>query len=1324
MLRLAAFVTILALCPSATAQPIFVQLIAGLGVPGNQPALSANLSDVAGLAIDGSGNLYIALGTYGIVEKLDASGALSRFAGTGTPGFAGDGGLAQVAQFRAPAALALDGAGNLYIADTGNQRIRKVAAATGIVTTVAGGGNQNGSADGVLATSISLEQVGGLAADPAGDLYLASGCRIRKVSAASGLISTVAGTSVCGFSGDQGAALTAQIGVPAALALDAFGNLYFADGNRVRAIDAGSGIVGTLAGTGAAGFSGDGGPATSAMLSSPLSIAVDSKFNLFIADTANQRVRRVDALSGIITTAAGNGTAGFGGDNGPATAASLDLPESLAVDANGNLIVADTGNGLIRRVSGSTGIISTIAGGGGSSFDGDSGPAVTAQFDGLRGIALDSSGDLYLADTGNCRVRKITASIGFVSTAAGSGAAGSGCGSFSGDNGPATAATLNAPGDVAVDNHGNLFIADTGNARIRMVDASSNVITTVAGGGTLTTGSDGGPATAAKLVSPAGLAVDGSGNLFFSDAGDNRVRRVSAGGIIGTVAGTGVAGFGGDGGLATAARLNGPAGIALDPIGNLYIADNGNNRVRRVDAVQGTIGTVAGNGQNGFGGDSGPAVNAQLASPRGVAVDGTGNLWIADEANDRIRMVNSSTGIITTIAGDGTQNSSGDGGLASAAEVDLPWGLAISAADQTVYFSENGSSRLRALVPLSAALGCSITVIPSSLTTAAAGGDITLNLLSSSLACAWSISNLPDWIGAFPSSGAGPGTVVLTVAANTGSARNATVGVGGSSLQVAQPAASPACTYVVTPLVLSYPVAGGSGSLGVNTTAGCAWQVANAPSWLIFSGQTSGSGQGSVAFTVAANTGPRRNASFTIAGQTVLADQNGAISAIAGTFSHFASGAGWQTGFTLVNTGYGPASGQIGFYDTSGNALTAADGSASQMAPGSLLSIAAPGGTDSTSQQGWAQLLTDGNVNGYETFRFATGPRFLEALVLPETRLATLYMLPFDTTGGHDYGIALVNPTSMYADVSVSATDAITGAVVFSATLPLPSLAHSAFVLTGQYPALANTRGVLRFSTLFAGQADVIGLRLSSTQSITSVPVFNLTSANAFAGFVDAGIAPQIASGGGWSTTFTLLNTDASTAKAHLDFYDDQGAPLPLTLTQYVAGATVTTASADVTLQPGTMTSIVASGGQARSGWAHLLAEGNVGAYALLAYSNGTGTTEAIAPISISTANAYMLPFDNTNGYVTGVGLANNSAQTASVLATLRDPTGQTVSTGTILLPAWGHVSFEVNGRYPATANATGTLELSSPVSGQIGVLGIRAGSNDSFTAVPALPRQ
>jgi sugar lactone lactonase YvrE len=1317
--RLAAFAAALALCTGATAQPVYVQLIAGLGVPGNQPGPTANLGAVGGVAIDGAGNVYLSLSNYGIIEKLDGSGTLSRFAGTGTPGFAGDGGSALAAQFSAPSALALDGAGNLYIADSGNKRVRKVAVSTGIVTTVAGGGNQDESSEGTPATSVSLGQLGGLASDSVGNLYLTSGCRIRKLNAANGLIATVVGTGVCGFGGDKGPALAAQISVSAAIALDSLGNLYLTDANRVRAVDARSGLIGTLAGTGAAAFSGDNGLATAATLSSPSSIAIDAQFNVFVADTANQRVRRIDGQSGIITTVAGNGTVGSGGDNGPAVDAALSTPKAIAIDASGNLDIADTGNGLIRRVSATSGVISTIAGRSGSTAIGDSGPAIAAQFAGLRGITLDSAGNLYLADTGNCRVRRISASTGFVATVAGTA-----CGPFGGDAGPALEATLNAPGDVAVDSHGNLFIADTGNARVRKVDASSGIITTLAGGGSVTAGSDGGAATLARLVSPAGLALDGNGNVFFSDAGDNRVRRVSAAGIIGTVAGTGAADFGGDGGVAIEAQLNSPAGIALDSFGNLYIADNGNYRVRRVDALLGKIKTIAGNGQMSFSGDAGPATGAALGSPRGVAIDNGGNLWIADDAVNRIRVVNLASGTINTIAGTGAQNSSGDGGLAASAEVNHPWGLA-AAADQTIYFSENGSSRLRALLPLNAALGCNVSVFPLAITAPPAGGAFTLNLLSTSLACAWSVSDLPNWITAFPASGAGPGSVALTIAPTPGPAREITFQLARASVRVTQTASAAVCTYTVSPAVLAFPAAGGKGSLTMGTQAGCAWEISGAPAWLSFTGQTSGSGPGSVAYTVPVNALMHRRASFTVAGQTVLVDQNGASASITGTFAHFASGAGWQTGLTLVNTGYGQANGYVNFYDESGNPLLASEraGNFGGIAPATLLSVGVPSGSDTNPLQGWAQLLTDGSVNGYEVFRLPTSDGLLEAYASPETRSSSLYMLPFDTTGGHEYGIAITNSSSMEAVVTVGATDALTGVLLVSGRLTLPGLSHSSFVLTTQYPALSGARGVLRFSTLFSGQISVLGLRLNSTQSITSVPVFIAGVSGAFPGFVDAGILPQVASGGGWSTTIALVNTGGTTAGAHLDFYDDQGAPLPLMLTQAFVSRSST--SADANLAPGTMALIQASGDlSTRTGWARLSAQGNVNGYALLAFSDDSGTKEAATPVFIPPASAYLVPFDNSAGYFTGVAVANNSAQASDVLATLRDSTGQIISTETISIPAWGHVSFGIGSRYPVTANASGTLEFSSPVGGQIGVVGIRAGSNRSFTAVPALARQ
>jgi hypothetical protein len=453
-------------------------------------------------------------------------------------------------------------------------------------------------------------------------------------------------------------------------------------------------------------------------------------------------------------------------------------------------------------------------------------------------------------------------------------------------------------------------------------------------------------------------------------------------------------------------------------------------------------------------------------------------------------------------------------------------------------------------------------------------------------------------------------------------------------------------------------------------------------------------------------------------------DQNAAIASFSGTFAHFASGAGWQTGFNLVNTGYGEASGQISLYDESGNALPGLGG---EMAPGSLLSLTVPGSSDATAQQGWAQLATDGNVNGYEVFRLPTSQGFLEAFASPEIRSSSLYMLPFDTTGSHEYGIAITNSSPMEAVVTVGATDAATGVLLVSGQLTVPSRSHSSFVLTANYPALVNTRGVLNLSTFFAGQLNVVGLRLKSTQSITSVPVFIPGSASAFSGFVDAGILPQIVSGGGWSTTFALVNTGGITAGAHLDFYDDQGAPLPLTLTQMLVGATATSVAtaADATLAPGTMALIQASGDLSTlTGWARLSAQGNVSGYALLAYSDSSGTKEAATPLFIPQANSYLLPFDNAGGYVNGVALANDSAQATNVLATVRDSTGLTIDTETISLPAWGHLSFGISSRYPVTANTSGTLEFSSPVGGQLGALGIRAGSNHSFTAVPALARQ
>ena len=327
----------------------------------------------------------------------------------------------------------------------------------------------------------------------------------------------------------------------------------------------------TVAGNGTLGYTGDNGPATSAEIHGPYAVATDSAGDLYIADSGNNVIRKV--ANGVITTVAGNGTMGYSGDTGPATSAQLDAPYGVAVDSAGNLYIADSANNVIRKVSG--GVITTIAGNGTSGYTGDNGPATSAQLFTPSAVALDSAGNLYILDFGNNVIRKVSASSLVITTVAGTNATYG----FGGDNGPATSAELYGPNGIAVDSAGNLYIADTSNSRIRKVSASNGVITTFAGNGTPGFAGDGASATSAELNGPWGVAVDSAGNLYIADLGNNRIRKVS-GGEITTVAGNGTAGYSGDGGAAANAELNGPSAIAPDSAGNFYIADFENDRIR------------------------------------------------------------------------------------------------------------------------------------------------------------------------------------------------------------------------------------------------------------------------------------------------------------------------------------------------------------------------------------------------------------------------------------------------------------------------------------------------------------------------------------------------------------------------------------------------------------------------------------------------------------------------------------------------------------------------------------------------------------------------
>jgi len=659
---------------SQTASGPIIFTVAGGGLIGGVPATTTGIGSAAGIAADRNGNLYLADSANYVIRRVDPNGIMMTVAGNGrravpvdltgsaigNPSGVGDGGLAVNAEFSFPSDIAVDGSGNLFINDFGSL-IRKIDI-NGIISSIAGTGISGFSGDGGPATSAQINAFG-IAVDSVGNLYISDGgTRIRKV-ASNGTIITVAGTGVSGFTGDGGPATLAQIAA-SSIAVDGGGNIFMVAGTSVniccslvRKVNA-SGVISTVAGNGTLGFSGDGGPATSAQISA-LQIAADTVGNLLLVDGFfGTRVRKINT-QGIITTVAGTGTAGFTGDRGPASAAQIDA-RAIATNGTGDFSITQTPEGtFIRRVS-AAGIITTVAGNGTLGFNGDSKPALSAELDGPSGLATDTSGNLYIGDFNDYRIRKVDAA-GVVTTIAGNGTIGLCTAACPGDGGPATSASMNSPYGIVLDSSGNLYFADAFNGRVRKVDVGG-AIHTVAGGGTLGLG-DGGPATSAQLSEPLAVALDANGNLYIGDVGDFRVRKVNTAGIINTVAGNGTSGFSGDGGAATSAQLSIPTGLAVDSTGNVYIGDG--TRVRKIDSL-GTISTFAGNGIPGFSGDGGPATSAELGAVDGLSLDKAGNLYISD-GNNRIRKVDTQS-VITTFAGSGILGFSGDGGFAAGAE--------------------------------------------------------------------------------------------------------------------------------------------------------------------------------------------------------------------------------------------------------------------------------------------------------------------------------------------------------------------------------------------------------------------------------------------------------------------------------------------------------------------------------------------------------------------------------------------------------------------------------------------------------------------------------
>ena len=642
----------------AQGQQYVISTYAGGGpLPARVPGANLSIDWFSkALAVDAAGNVYFT--SLNCVLKLDRDGIVTRIGGNSTPGYFGDGGPATSAQFSMgqivqsppylgslPPGLAVDNAGNVYVADNGNARIRRISP-DGIVTTVAGNGAFGFSGDGGPAVSAQLSGVLGLAVDAAGALLLtdSDNHRVRLV-VPDGTITTVAGNGVCGFAGDGGAAASAQLCNPAGMAMDSAGNLFIADlGNsKIRRISPDR-IISTAIGTG---------------ISEPTNVSVDGAGNLFVvSDSGNfweswQAVRKF-STRGTMTVVAGDAceprtaycpSSPTDGTNAVTTFMGDRL--STAVDGAGNLLVAAPANRRIYRVSPDGGI-ATAAGNGEYDFSGDGGPATRARLASPWSLAVDGAGSVLFVDYFNSRVRKVSPD-GIITTLAGNGDYGS-----SGDRGLATDASLSPEGGIAVDGAGSLFITNNLGG-LRKV-SPDGIITTVAADGrgeSLALDLAGnlfiGDYTGIRKVSPDGstiaivspaaalsLVVDKAGNLFFAEG--SRVRRLSPDGSVVTVAGNGTQGFSGDGGPAANAQLDYAVGVAVDGAGNLFIADRDNHRIRKV-SPDGIITTIAGNGQRDYTGDGGPATDAATSSPVSVAVDGAGNVYFADIYNNVIRVL-------------------------------------------------------------------------------------------------------------------------------------------------------------------------------------------------------------------------------------------------------------------------------------------------------------------------------------------------------------------------------------------------------------------------------------------------------------------------------------------------------------------------------------------------------------------------------------------------------------------------------------------------------------------------------------------------------------
>jgi sugar lactone lactonase YvrE len=643
------------------------------------PAIHARLNKPSGLALGPLGELYISDTWNNVVRLVEATGKIRTIAGTGAEGFGGDGGPATQAKLLFPRGLALDSHGNLYIADTQNNRIRLLTP-EGTISTFAGTGQRGYGGDGGPAINATLNWPDGIAIDASDVIYFTDSQNnlVRKITP-DGVITKVAGSAPIG---KRSANPAGPFDFPSGISLDRDGNIYVADRDHHRVAKVSrDGTVSTVAGDGlhpslSRAGSADGGRALATNLGYPRAVALDPNGDLLIA---TENIRKV-GRDGSVTTVLGSQRDSLPGADLDPLKMRLGSPDDIVVDRHGDVYVADSGRSVVLRMS-PNGTLAVVAGLSALPDEKDGGPADTLRLSNSWSVAAGPAGDIFVADSDMNRIVRIAAD-GRFHRVAGKGEPIiriEGLGpppQFSGDGGPALAADLDYPFGVAVDSHGTLYISDAINNRVRKVSADG-IIETIAGIGEAGSSGDGGRAREARLSSPSGLAVDSHGNVYVADCGSNSVRQISSDGMIRTVVG----------------GLKCPHGVFVDAKDTLFIADTFNHFIKRLDP-DGTVRTIAGTGKQEFTGDEGPASEAGLAAPDSLAIDSQGNIYIADRANWRVRKI-TRDGTIHTIAGNHEPGFSGDGGPALKAPI-FPTSVAVDVRGR-VYVTDH--NRIRVLTP-------------------------------------------------------------------------------------------------------------------------------------------------------------------------------------------------------------------------------------------------------------------------------------------------------------------------------------------------------------------------------------------------------------------------------------------------------------------------------------------------------------------------------------------------------------------------------------------------------------------------------------------------